>query len=66
MSRHKYIFEVPHSVNEYTKMRIPGKMYLTKTARTFWASWSASAWRYLGVDHFSRYRTKIYGKEGKL
>ena len=29
------IFEVPHSVHEYTKMRIPGKMYLTNTARTF-------------------------------
>ena len=64
-SRHKSIFEVPHPVHEYTKMRIPGKRCLTNTAGTFWDSWNGSALRYLGVDHFDRYRTKIYGKEEK-
>ena len=34
-SRHKYIFEVPHPVQEYTKMRIPDKRYRTNTVRTF-------------------------------
>ena len=62
-SRRKYIFEVPHSVHEYTKMQIPGKRYLSNTACTIRGTWSASALRYLGVDHFARYYTKIYGKE---
>ena len=65
-SGHKLIFEVPHSVHEYTKMRIPSKRYLTNTARTFCGSRSASGLRYFGVDHFGNYCTKIYGKEEKL
>ena len=65
-SRHKHIFEVPHCVHEYTKMQIPKERYLTNMARTFWGTWSASALKYLGVDHFGRYRTKIYEKEEKL
>ena len=35
-------------MQEYTKMRIPGKRYLTNTARSFRGTWSASALRYLG------------------
>ena len=35
-SRHKQIFEVPHPVQEYIKMRIPAKGYQTNTVRTFW------------------------------
>ena len=58
-SRHKQIFEVPHPVQEYTKMRIPDKRYRTNMVCTFWGTWSASAWRYLGLDHFSRYCTEI-------
>ena len=61
-SRHKSIFEVPHSAHEYTKTQIHGKKYLTNTAR----SWSASALTYLDVDHFGRYSTEIYRKEEKL
>ena len=32
---HRQIFEVPHPVHEYTKMRIPNKRYLTNTAHIF-------------------------------
>ena len=49
-------------MHEYTKMQIPSKRYLTNTAHTFRGTCSASALRYLGVNHFCRYRTKIYGK----
>ena len=65
-SRHSYIFEIPHSVNEYIKLRIPKKKYQTNTVRTFWGTWSTLDSRYLGVDHFSRYCTKIYEKQEKL
>ena len=41
------IFEVPHPVQEHTKMRIPGKRYRTNTVRTFWDTQSTSALRYL-------------------
>ena len=34
-SRYKYIFEVPHPLHEYTKMRIPNRRYQTNTVRTF-------------------------------
>ena len=34
-SRHKIFFEVPHPVQEYTKMRIPDKRYRTNTVCTF-------------------------------
>ena len=34
-SRHKQIFQVPHPVQEYTKMRIPDKRYQTNTVSTF-------------------------------
>ena len=34
-SRHKQIFEVQNPVHEYTRMRIPDKIYRTNTARTF-------------------------------
>ena len=34
-SRHKQIFEVPHPVQEYTKMRIPDKRYRTNMVCTF-------------------------------
>ena len=49
-SRHIWIFEVPHPVQEYTKMQLPGKRYQTNTVRSF---------EVLGSDHFGRYRTKI-------
>ena len=57
-SRRKQIFEVPHAVQEYTELRIPEKRYQTVTVCTFEVS-SASALRYLGLDHFGKYRTKI-------
>ena len=47
-----------HPVHEYT-MRIPNKSTSRDTC-------SASALSYLGVDHFSRYRAKIYGEQEKL
>ena len=65
-SRHKWIFEVPHSVHEYIKTRIPKKRYQTNTVRTFWDISNASALRYLGVDHFGLYCIKTEGKQGKL
>ena len=34
-SRHKQIFEVPHPVQEYTKMRISDKRYRTNMVCTF-------------------------------
>ena len=34
-SRHKEIFEVPHPVQEYTKMRIPDNRNRTDTVRIF-------------------------------
>ena len=46
-SRHKSIFEVPHPVQEYTKMRISDRRYRTNTVRTFWDTPSTSALRYL-------------------
>ena len=42
-------------------MRIPGKRYRTYTVHR--DTWSASALSQLGVDHFGRYCTKIYGKQ---
>ena len=59
-------FEVPHSVHEYTKMRIPNKRCQSNMVRTFWGTCSASTLRHLGVDHFGRSSTKIYGKQEKL
>ena len=47
-------------MQEYTKMRIPYKRYQTNTVRTFLGTWNASALRYLGLDHFGRYNTKIW------
>ena len=64
--RHKWIFEVPHPVHGYTIMRIPNKRYQTNTVRTCWGTRGASALRFLGADHFSRYRKKIYRKQEKL
>ena len=46
-------------MQQYTKMRIPNKRYQTNTVRTFWGTCSASVLRYLSLDHFGRYRTKI-------
>ena len=43
-SRHKYIFEVPHPVQEYPKMLIPDKRYRTNTVRPFWGTRSTSAY----------------------
>ena len=57
--RQKQIFEVPHPVQEYTKMRIHDRKYRTNTFCTFWGTRSTSASRYLGLDHFGRYHTKI-------
>ena len=34
-SRHKEIFEVPHPMQEYTKIRIPYKRYRINTVHTF-------------------------------
>ena len=36
--RHKWIFEVPHPAQEYTKNRIPEKRYQTNTVCTFWGT----------------------------
>ena len=58
-SRHKYIFEVRHLLQEYTKMRIPNKRYRTNIVCTFWVTQHTSALRYLGLDHFDRFDTKI-------
>ena len=58
--RHKYIFELLHPVQDYTKMLIPDKRYQTNIVCTFWDTWSTSALRYiLGLDHFGRFSTKI-------
>ena len=35
-SRHKEIFEVPHSMQDYIKMQIPDRRYRTNTVLTFW------------------------------
>ena len=43
----------------YTKMRIPEKRYRNNTVRTFSGTQSTLALRYLGLDHFGRYGTKI-------
>ena len=48
-----------HPVQEYPKIQIPDKRYRTNTFRTFWSTRSTSALRYLGLDHFSRFGTKI-------
>ena len=58
-SRYKNFFEVPHPVQEYTKMQIPDKKYLTNTAGTFWVTRRASALCHLGLDHFDILRTEI-------
>ena len=65
-SRHRYIFEVPHPLHEYAKMRISNKRYQTNRVHTFWGPWSASALRYFGVDHFGMYCTKTYEKQEEL
>ena len=62
----KYIFEVWHPLQEYTKMRVPDKSYRTKTVRTFWDPRRTSALRKLGLDHFSRFGTKICEIEVRL
>ena len=59
-------FEALYPVHEYTKMRIPDKMYQTNTVRTIWGTWTASTLRYLGVNHIGKSRTKICGKQEKL
>ena len=56
----------PHPVHEHTTMRILKKRYQTNTVHTFWGTRGAWALRYLGVDHFSKYHAKIYGKQEKL
>ena len=43
-SRHKYIFEVPHPVQEYTKMQIPDKRNWTNLVCTFWGTRSPQLW----------------------
>ena len=58
-SRGKLIFEASHSVQEHTKVKIPNKKYQTNTVHTFWGAWSAWALRYLGLDNFGTYHTKI-------
>ena len=63
---YKQIFEVLHPVQEHTKIWIANKRYQTNTIRTFESTWSASALRYLGLDHFGRYRTKICETQVKL
>ena len=40
--------------------------YQTNTVHPFWGSRGASALKHFGVDHFSRYCTKIYGKQKKI
>ena len=45
-SRHKEIFEVPHPVQEYTKMRIPDNRNRTDTVRIFWVTWNTSSLKY--------------------
>ena len=64
-SRRKYIFEVPHPVHEYTVMRIPNKS-IRQTWFVLFEVLSLEVLEVLGVDHFSRYRTKIYEKQEKL
>ena len=51
-SRRKYIFE-------YTIMRIPNK----SIRQTWFVLFEVLSLELLGVDHFSRYRTKIYEKQ---
>ena len=60
-SRYYYLYE-----HEYAKMQIPNKRYRTNTACTFRGTGDASAARYFGLDHFSRYDTKICGIQVKL
>ena len=64
--RYKWISEVPHPVHEYTKMQILNRRHLTNPARTFWGTWSTSALRYLGLDHFGRPRTNTCRIQVKL
>ena len=59
-------FEVPHPAHEYTKMRIPDKRYRTNMARTFRGTGDASATRFLGLDCFGMYDSKICGIQVKL
>ena len=59
-SRHKKSFEVPHPVEEYTKMQILDKRYRTNTVHTFCGIQSYSALKYLSLDHFGRFSTKIW------
>ena len=44
-------------MQEYAKMRIHNIRYQTNTIRTFWGTWSASA--FFVLDLFGRYCTKI-------
>ena len=53
-------------MRKYTKIQVPNKKYQTNTIYTFGGTWSASALRYFGADHFDRYHTKIYGKQEEL
>ena len=55
----KQLFEVLHPVQEYTKMWIPDKRYQTSMVCNFWGTQSTSALRYLGLDHFCWFGTKI-------
>ena len=43
-SRHKYIFEVTHPMQEYTKMQIPDKSCWTNLVSTFWGTRSPQLW----------------------
>ena len=61
-----FYFELPHLAINDTKMQIPDKKYRTYTVCTFWGTWSVSALRYLGLDHFVRMRTKVCGIQVKL
>ena len=53
-------------MQEYTEMWIPNKKYQTNTVDTFCGTWSASTLKYLGLDHFGSYGTKICGIQLKL
>ena len=49
-----FYLELPHLAINDTKMQIPDKKYRTYTVCPFWGTWSVSALRYLGLDHFGR------------
>ena len=54
-----YLWGVPHPVQEYTIMRVLNKRYQANTVRTLWGNWSASASKYLSLDHFGKYNCGI-------